>query len=272
MAIPADLPSVARPVAGAAAPVRADERQQALALVQQFEAMLLTEMLRGLNEPEESDDDGGVLGLGGSTLTDTMTSALGQALSQGGGIGLADSLAAVLARQQAVTVDGSAAPPSIGPAPAAALVPVAASVAADPSPTSAAAVSSAFGWRADPLNGERRFHAGVDLRLAYGSPVQALADGTVRLAEERPGYGLLVVVDHGDGRETRYAHLSALGVAAGDRVRSGETIARSGNSGRSTGAHLHIEARIGNRPVDPRVTAEWTGVGEPALGLAAGEE
>ena len=255
--------------AGAPAPARADERQQALALVRQFEAMLLTEMLRGLNDTEESEKDEGVLGLGGSTLSDTMTSALGQALSQGGGIGLADSLAAVLARQQVTSVE-AAAPEREEPAIPS--VPQGVGATAAPSASAIPGVSSSFGWRADPLNGERRFHAGVDLRLAYGSPVQALADGTVRTAEERPGYGLLVVLDHGDGRETRYAHLSALGVAPGDRVRGGETIARSGNSGRSTGAHLHIEARIGNRPVDPRVTAEWTGVGEPAAGLATGEE
>ncbi len=105
-----------------------------------------------------------------------------------------------------------------------------------------------------------KFHNGTDLRVAYGSEVRAAAPGVVVAAGDRPGYGLTVIVDHGAGRETRYAHLSAIDVAPGDPVGGGQLIARSGNSGRTTGAHLHFEAREYGRPVDPELAATaWTG-------------
>ena len=125
---------------------------------------------------------------------------------------------------------------------------------------SAAPVSSAFGWRHDPFTGQARFHKGVDLAAAYGTEVRAFDGGVVQSAGERSGYGLTVVVDHGGGRETLYAHLSSLTVAAGERVDAGQPIARSGNSGRATGAHLHFEAREFGRPVDAgRLAAVWNG-------------
>ena len=112
--------------------------------------------------------------------------------------------------------------------------------------------------------------AGVDLALAYGSEVKAYGSGVVTAAGDRPGYGLTVVVDHGGGRETLYAHLSSLDVQPGDAVTAGQRIARSGNSGRATGAHLHFEAREFGRPVDVAgLEAGWagravdTGVGKP---------
>jgi murein DD-endopeptidase MepM/ murein hydrolase activator NlpD len=121
-------------------------------------------------------------------------------------------------------------------------------------------ITSGFGLRADPFTGETRFHRGLDLALAYGSEVRAAAPGVVLSAGDRPGYGLTVVVDHGGGRETLYAHLSAVDVAPGDRVDAGQRIARSGRSGRATGAHLHVEARQDGRPVDVgRLPALWAG-------------
>ena len=120
--------------------------------------------------------------------------------------------------------------------------------------------ASGFGLRADPFTGETRFHRGLDLALAYGSEVRAAAPGVVVSAGDRAGYGLTVVVDHGGGRETLYAHLSAVDVAPGDRVDAGQRIARSGRSGRATGAHLHVEARQDGRPVDVgRLPALWAG-------------
>ena len=113
-------------------------------------------------------------------------------------------------------------------------------------------ISSAFGWRRDPFTQEARFHHGTDLRAAYGQDVRAAGDGVVTFAGDRGGYGLTVVVDHGGGVETRYAHLSAADVKPGTRVRAGEVLARSGNSGRSTGAHLHFEVRRDGQAVDPR--------------------
>jgi murein DD-endopeptidase MepM/ murein hydrolase activator NlpD len=112
-------------------------------------------------------------------------------------------------------------------------------------------VTSPFGWRPDPFNGRVKFHAGLDIRSAYGSDVRAAGSGTVAFAGEQSGYGLTVVIDHGDGLQTRYAHLSSLAVHEGDTVESGEVVARSGNSGRSTGPHLHFEVRKDGRAIDP---------------------
>lgn len=242
------------PIAGdARAAAHPPARLQIAALVQQFEGMLLTEMLRDLRLDSETDDDS--FGLGGATMADTMRGEFAMALSRTGGLGLGEMLAEAFARQQGVnTVDGTApvAPALPG---IAATLPMAIGL---PAPAgaggarAAAAVTSPFGWRADPLTGQTRFHHGTDLRLAYGTPVAALAAGTVTFAGERGGYGTTVVVDHGNGRETLFAHLSSLDVQVGDQVTAGQTIARSGSSGRSTGAHLHVEIREAGRPVDPR--------------------
>jgi murein DD-endopeptidase MepM/ murein hydrolase activator NlpD len=242
------------PIAGdARAGARTPERLQVAALVQQFEGMLLSEMLRELRMGDDRDDE--TFGLGGTTMADTMRSEFALARSRNGGLGLGDVLAAAFARQQGVdTVDQTApvapVPAGIAAAPATASPPAPAAMAT--AVEAPAAVTSPFGWRADPFTGQARFHHGTDLRLAYGTPVAALAAGTVTFAGERGGYGTTVVVDHGDGRETLFAHLSSLEVQVGDRVAAGQTIARSGNSGRSTGAHLHVEVRAAGRAIDPR--------------------
>jgi murein DD-endopeptidase MepM/ murein hydrolase activator NlpD len=115
--------------------------------------------------------------------------------------------------------------------------------------------SSAFGWRNDPFRGRRKFHNGVDLRAAYGTEVPTAAPGKVTFAGERGGYGLLVVVEHASGVETRYAHLSSTAVQPGDSVAAGQTIGRVGSSGRSTGPHLHFEVLLDGKRVNPEQIA-----------------
>jgi murein DD-endopeptidase MepM/ murein hydrolase activator NlpD len=112
-------------------------------------------------------------------------------------------------------------------------------------------VTDAFGARLDPFSGEGAFHTGVDVATDYGAPVHATADGIVSLADNHAGYGRLVVVDHGFGITTWYAHLSAFSVIAGARVKRGEVIGYTGISGRSTGPHVHYEVRMNNAPVNP---------------------
>jgi murein DD-endopeptidase MepM/ murein hydrolase activator NlpD len=110
---------------------------------------------------------------------------------------------------------------------------------------------SYFGRRSDPFSGEGTFHAGIDISVPTGTPVHATADGTIMSAEWAGQYGRMVVIDHGSGLHTQYAHLSQLDVVAGQWVRRGALIGRSGSSGRSTGAHLHYEVRRGGTPVNP---------------------
>lgn len=110
---------------------------------------------------------------------------------------------------------------------------------------------SSFGGRSDPFSGEGAFHTGIDLQAARGTPVHVTADGVVESAGWSTGYGKLVVVDHGNGIDTYYAHLSHFLVIPGQEVRRGEVIALSGGTGRATGPHVHYEVRLHGTPVNP---------------------
>jgi murein DD-endopeptidase MepM/ murein hydrolase activator NlpD len=110
---------------------------------------------------------------------------------------------------------------------------------------------SSFGGRTDPFSGEGAIHTGVDLEARMGTPVRAAADGIVVHADWEGGYGRLIIIDHGNGVQTYYGHLSTFGVVPGQEVRRGDVIARSGASGRATSPHLHYEVRMGGTPVNP---------------------
>lgn len=108
-----------------------------------------------------------------------------------------------------------------------------------------------FGKRTDPFSGEGAYHTGVDIAAPAGTIVRAAADGIVIYAERSGGYGRLVIVDHGNGIETYYAHLSRFNVMEGQEVRRGESVGAVGSSGRVTAPHLHYEVRVGEAPVNP---------------------
>nr|WP_311028893.1 M23 family metallopeptidase [Mesorhizobium sp. WR6] len=118
-------------------------------------------------------------------------------------------------------------------------------------PAPGAVVTSAFGVRRDPILGVSALHPGIDFRDAIGSNVPATAAGVVTRASRAGGYGNMVEIDHGGGYSTRYAHLSEIDVKVGDKVARGETIGKSGSTGRSTGPHLHYEVRHNGKAVDP---------------------
>ena len=112
-------------------------------------------------------------------------------------------------------------------------------------------ITSGFGWREHPIFGERRFHAGVDINAGCGAPISSGESGQVLSAGWSGGYGLTVVVDHGDGLSTLYAHQSEISVSAGQQVSRAELIGSVGTTGWSTGCHLHFEVRVNGEPVDP---------------------
>jgi murein DD-endopeptidase MepM/ murein hydrolase activator NlpD len=112
-------------------------------------------------------------------------------------------------------------------------------------------ITDAFGERLDPFSGEGAFHTGVDIGSDYGAPVHVSADGFVTIAENHAGYGRLVIVDHGFGVTTWYAHLSAFATMTGAHVKRGQVIGYTGISGRTTGPHVHYEVRLNNAPVNP---------------------
>lgn len=112
-------------------------------------------------------------------------------------------------------------------------------------------ITSSFGEREDPFNGEGAFHSGIDIACSFGEPVHAAADGIVDSAAMGNGYGREIVIDHGHGIHTLYAHLSGFAITAGQHVTRGQTIGYVGQSGRSTGPHLHYEVRVQDTPVNP---------------------
>lgn len=112
-------------------------------------------------------------------------------------------------------------------------------------------LTSQFGSRINPVSGLYQHHAGVDLAAATGSPVATTGNGVVRFAGPAGNYGLLVVIDHGQGVESRYAHLSRLTVSIGQSVTRGQAVGLVGSTGRSTGPHLHYEVRANGRALNP---------------------
>lgn len=111
--------------------------------------------------------------------------------------------------------------------------------------------SSGYGYRIDPFTGKRAFHEGVDFSAEIGTPIKAAAGGVVVYADRHPEYGNMIEIDHGDDLVSRYAHASKRLVELGQVVLQGQKIAEVGNTGRSTGAHLHFEIRHKDRPLNP---------------------
>ncbi len=112
-------------------------------------------------------------------------------------------------------------------------------------------VTSRFGHRSDPKNGKNAFHSGVDLRGRSGDKVIATADGVVTKASWNGGYGKYIEIDHGNGYTTKFGHMSKLLVKRGEKVTRGQKIGTVGNTGRSTGSHLHYEICLYDKPVNP---------------------
>jgi murein DD-endopeptidase MepM/ murein hydrolase activator NlpD len=114
-----------------------------------------------------------------------------------------------------------------------------------------AEISSSFGYRKDPITGKKKFHAGMDMAAKEGTDIKAVMAGRVQMVDDQKGYGKVVVLDHGQGYTTLYAHNSDITVKTGDWVQKGSTIAKVGSTGRSTGPHLHFEVRKDGQRLDP---------------------
>lgn len=112
-------------------------------------------------------------------------------------------------------------------------------------------ILSSFGMRYHPVYKSYKGHQGVDIKAASGTPVRAAADGVVKFAGWESGYGYLIRINHGNGLETRYGHNSRLLVHVGQTVHKGQIICYSGNTGVTTGPHLHYEVRLNNKPINP---------------------
>ncbi len=113
-------------------------------------------------------------------------------------------------------------------------------------------ITDGFGYRIDPFTGKRAFHEGIDISARRGTPIVAPADGIVTISGKTKGYGNFVVINHQNNIETRYGHLRDVFVKKGQIVKRGDVIGTVGNTGRSTGPHLHFEIRVNGKTVNPR--------------------
>lgn len=221
----------------AALPVPATERPLAdtKAAAQALEAYFLRQVLAEVHTSSESALFGG--GFAGSTFHEMLNAELAESMSKSGGIGLSK----MLEQGFAPTPGGLPGLPELPnvQAPGRLAAPI------------SAVTSSPFGRRTDPIDGTAKYHAGLDLAADAGTPVRSAGAGVVVRAEQTGGYGRLVVVDHGDGLETRYAHMQQISVKVGDRVGAGREVGRVGSTGRSTGPHLHFEVRRNGKAIDP---------------------
>ena len=223
---------------------------------QGLEAHFLRQILAQVRESSSSEDDGG---FAGSTFKEMLDGALADSMASAGGIGLGKMIEKELsktaggAKSSAPSAkltegtggtDGIAAMQSLKPLAGLPVRPV------------TGIVTSRYGTRVDPLEGDTRVHAGVDLRAAEGTPARAAQAGTVVRAEPAGGYGNLVVVDHGNGLETRYGHLSRIDVQVGQKLDAGQPVGEVGATGRATGPHLHFEVRRNGRTVDPTLAPQ----------------
>jgi murein DD-endopeptidase MepM/ murein hydrolase activator NlpD len=112
-------------------------------------------------------------------------------------------------------------------------------------------MASGYGRRVDPVYGTVKMHEGMDFACDIGTPVYATGDGTIASAKWHSGYGNVIEINHGYGYTTRYAHLSGFNISAGDKVKRGDLIGYAGNTGKSTGPHVHYEVRLRGVPQNP---------------------
>jgi murein DD-endopeptidase MepM/ murein hydrolase activator NlpD len=197
----------------------------------------------------------GTEGVAGASLNSEMfMEVLADAVAKDGGFGLAKMLEKSMGPAQDAqnTQDTRAGKPPApaGPPP---LHPYM-------SPSGEPGVSSGFGPRLHPVDGTPSFHTGLDLRAAEGAPILAARGGVVKSAGPRGGYGNAIEVDHGDGVTTLYAHASRVDVQPGDTIAPGDKVGEVGDTGKTTGPHLHFEVRVGGRAIDPKKALNAYGI------------
>lgn len=233
------------------------QKEELRKVSQQFEAIFVAQLLKVMRETiEESGLTEG--GFGKSTYTELFDQEVSLSIARRGAFGISDLLYNSLAGK----LSDSPQPASDKTAPAKETTPGLSPASVEPSTQPGQEISdlhlpvqgqlsSAFGLRKDPFSREVRFHKGVDLAAPEGTRIVAALPGTVVSAGYENGYGNTVLVQHPGGLQTRYGHLASLNVKAGDQVNESSVLGTVGNTGHSTGPHLHFEVIRLGKQVDP---------------------
>lgn len=227
----------------------------------EFEAMLLTQLTEALNPTVDESEDNLFSSTGADMYKQMFSEQIAKIMADNGGIGIADTILRQL--QEKATAKSPAMERAIQTAKAIRqdvdkipALQINAMTESEEIPVAwqspiQGRITSDFGMRVDPINGQHRAHHGIDIAAPRGTPIGAAADGRVVFAGRRGGYGNTVIIEQADGRQSLYAHADQLLVNVGDTVNAGQTIATVGSTGRSTGPHLHFEVRENGQPIDP---------------------
>jgi murein DD-endopeptidase MepM/ murein hydrolase activator NlpD len=232
-------------------------------VAQDFESLFVAYLLKVMRETIEESGDGAQAGLGKSIYTELFDEEISKTIAKQSTLGISDMLMKRLSAAAPVAVDPSSkssiehpqAQPQ-NPVPAAARSP-------EPPPELdseipdihlpvRAPISSSFGIRKDPFTRQLRFHKGMDLAAPRGTDVRAALEGEVVFAGFKQGYGNTVIIQHAGGLETTYAHLGSTSVKKGDSIAAEQVLGTVGNTGHSTGPHLHFEVARWGEQIDPR--------------------
>ncbi len=220
------------------------------AVARELEAIFAYEMIKAMRQTAEMDKDAG---FGKETYMSMFEMELARLFAERG-LGIKEQLLRGLSgRSGQPAGDHEAKPPKPDSPQAAENRPP--QVAGENILPADGTVSSRFGMRKHPIYGDKRFHHGVDIAAPEGTEVRAVRPGRVVFSGEQHGYGNVVVIDHGSGVVTKYAHNRVNLVRDGDEVSAGDVIAKIGSTGASTGPHLHFEVKVNGKDVDPAKVA-----------------
>jgi murein DD-endopeptidase MepM/ murein hydrolase activator NlpD len=223
---------------------------------QEFESLFVAYLLKTMRETIEEAGSEENSGFGKGIYTELFDQELSRNIARQGALGISDLIVKGFNREVAPTKPGSLPEPGPG----------ASTIAPAPTETSTAdptgsdldfgrplpgPVSSSYGWRKDPFTRLEKFHQGVDFQAPAGSEVRAASEGEVVFAGYDSGYGNTIVLQHPQGFQTRYAHLGTVSVKAGESVSSRQVLGVVGNTGHSTGPHLHFEVSRWGEKVNP---------------------
>jgi murein DD-endopeptidase MepM/ murein hydrolase activator NlpD len=219
-------------------------------IAREFTALLYREVLKSMRAALQQEAQSGGEALPRDMFTSMFDGEAARLMALRDSSGLVKSVERSLER---LALPSAAVKSEVPAAARPAVAPVSADRVIASSPIAAAGViSSAYGQRFDPIDGQPRFHRGVDIAAPAGTPINSVAAGRVVFSGVAPGYGNLVEIDHGGGWVTRYAHNAKNLVSTGDVVQVGQRVATVGRTGRATGDHVHFEVQRHGRAVDPK--------------------